>query len=194
MPGELNISVDTQQAAAKLGVLGGAALSGALATSLAAGAQDAGAALQEAVLEAGLLGPTGSLAGTAGAWPDASDELGWYIGVPDDSPARRYAWLITGEVKTIVPKGHRYLAIPIGENLTGAGDARFSSPRDVVGLVFRGRTAGIVTGDDYTPLFALVESVTIAGRNVLEPTVEQERTRITESVQQAVDELVAKEN
>jgi hypothetical protein len=39
-----------------------------------------------------------------------------------------------GEIHTITPKKSKFLAIPIGEALTGAGVPRYASPRDVPGL------------------------------------------------------------
>jgi len=53
------------------------------------------------------------------------------VGVRPNSAVEKYKWLLSDESKTITPKRGKFLAIPIAENLTGAGVARFSSPRQV---------------------------------------------------------------
>jgi len=72
---------------------------------------------------------TGSLARAIDGWLEGDFE--GVVGVKSNSTVGKYAWLLSDEEKTIRPKRAKFLAIPIGEGLTPAGVARFSSPRDV---------------------------------------------------------------
>jgi len=130
-----------------------------------------------------------------GAWP--ASELLAYVGVPAESPAIRHAWLLTEEDKHIVPHGHPFLAIPIGDNVTGGGigGGLFASPRDIPRdqIAWRGRTVGTVTAKRgiYHPLFALVEEVWIFGRGALEAAAEAAPGPAAETVQRHVDALLS---
>ena len=71
-----------------------------------------------------------------------------------------------GKITTIKPKGHPYLAIPIGPALTAAGVAKKSGPREWTGLSFMRRKAGknpllIMSG---IPYYVLVKEVSIKAR------------------------------
>ncbi|KKK60377.1 hypothetical protein LCGC14_3024980, partial [marine sediment metagenome] len=72
---------------------------------------------------------SGNLARAVDGWLDAPGD--GVVGVRPGSAVDDYAWLLGDERKTITPKKGKYLTIPIGENLTGSGVARYSSPRQV---------------------------------------------------------------
>lgn len=62
----------------------------------------------------------------------------------------------------ITPKRGKFLAIPLAPALTGAGVARYKTPRDVPGLSFRGNSnRGVLVDKAGVPWYALVKSVTI---------------------------------
>jgi len=117
---------------------------------------------------------SGQLAANVTAWPDG--DLTVAIGVPDGSPVAAYAWLLGDETKTITPKKGKYLTIPIGENLTPTGQAKYSSPRDVPdGFFFRSKSGSLLFGyragktdrARVRPLFVLKPSVTVIGSGAL---------------------------
>lgn len=191
----VTVQVDLSGAAAaalRLGVLSAESIAQRLASGLAAAAEEIAGDIVLRAVEAGLQSRTGSLLGSVGSWPAEGDgQLTVYVGVPDDSPAARYSYLLGEQYRVIRPQGHKYLAIPIGENLTGAGVARYASPRQVDDLVFRGRTAGILQEERYVPLFALVEEVTIVGRGVFEAAIEAAAPTLPERVRGPLDALLA---
>jgi len=138
---------------------------------------------------------TGTLLGSVVGRLDAKGAASGAVGVFDDSPAIRYAYLLTDEVKTILPVEAQALTIPLPANLTPAGDPIYKSV-DALKAAFpaqvyrRGRAIGIGDDEEFQAYFALAGSVTVAGWNVLEPTVEQCRDEIAAAVQRQQDELV----
>jgi len=83
----------------------------------------------------------------------------------------------------ITPKNVRFLTIPLKENLTPAGTARFTARElfeDYPGDVFIGK--GVIflkkRGNKVSPMFALKKSVRIPQRRYLSRTVEQMRKRV----------------
>lgn len=112
---------------------------------------------------------TGTLARSIHAYSDNWRALSGYIGIGNKTGAEKYGFQLTDETKTIVPEGHPYLAIPIGDNLTGAGVARASSPRQILdGFFFTSKKGNLLFGvrgaaGGVEPLFALKESVTVTG-------------------------------
>jgi len=117
---------------------------------------------------------TGNLARAVDAWLKQSGVL--TIGVHEDAAVNDYAWLLTDEKKTIRPKKGKFLAIPIAENLTGSGVARYNSPREVEGGFFiKSKSGKLLFGYQkgktkrakFRPLFVLVKSVTIQGSGAL---------------------------
>ena len=208
----ISVSVDAaglEQLSARLGTLAGDALRAALAAGLAEAGQYAAGEIVMRADEAGIKGRTGSLLPSISTWSQrGADGLEVFVGVPDESPAARYAYLLTDATVRIVPQGHPYLTIPIGDNLSGAGvgqqgigdipDDQLRFRRDVPvyvdwhgGMVFQGLTAGTISGKHYHPLFALVRSVTIKGRNVFDPAIEASHETMVETVQARVDALLA---
>lgn len=134
---------------------------------------------------------TGSLARSIDGWLKSETE--GVVGVPSDSAVNKYKWLLGDETKTITPKKGKFLAIPIGENLTAAGVARFKSPRDVKGGFFV-RTGGkLLFGykkgkrGKFRAMFALVRSVTIKGSNALAEGVLASRDDMTKVIQSKVE-------
>lgn len=149
---------------------------------------------------------TGQLGAAVTAWPVADDEFGIFIGVPPESPADKYAYLLTEEVKTIVPIKGEYLAIPVEFGRTGAGAARFSSPRQLAGGefvrgkmvdlpwggVFTGLSFGLLSPAGYDPFFVMLKKVRVQGADVLEPTIVGAAPDMAETIQQRVDEELAR--
>jgi len=114
---------------------------------------------------------TGNLRRAVDAW--LTKPLEAVIGVRPNSAVAKYAWLLGDEDRTITPKRGKFLAIPIGENLTGAGVARFTSPRQVPDGFFV-RTGGrLLFGykkgkrGKFRALFTLVTSVFVQGSGAL---------------------------
>lgn len=196
----LNIVIDVQTGdAAQLlaAVLGEAGAQTALAQALGSGlmqaANEMSEAVREAAIAAGLTSRTGTLLNSITYWP-AADPLTCYVGVPNESPAAHYAYLLTDEDVQIVPKGHKYLAIPMGDNLQGSGTPRYDSPRQLADLgqvEWRGRTVGLLIGGEYHPYFALVESVWIFGRGVLESSIEAQTDEAAKTIRSHVEQLIA---
>lgn len=189
----VSVSIETAALERRLGALAEAALAAALGRGLAEAAGYLAGAVVTVSERDGLAARTGSLRRSVGVWPapGAVDGLQLFVGIPEDAPAAKYAYLLGDEDIHIVPQGHPYLAIPIGENLTGAGVARFASPRQVPGLVFRGLTAGIMVGEEYHAYFALVTDVWIFGRGSLGTAAEEEYGEMVRVAQERVDQLLA---
>ena len=189
----VNIPVETQRVEAALGALADEALQGALAAGLAEAAEYlAGAIVAQAVADGITPRSPAGLLTQVGQWPgSAAEGLTYYVGVPDASPVARYAYLLTEADKHIVPLGHKYLAIPVGPNLTGGGLPRLHSPRELgPDIVWRGRTAGLMVGDRYEAWFALTPEVWIFGRGSMERAAEDGLAEMIDTVQRRVDELL----
>ena len=115
---------------------------------------------------------TGNLRRAIDGWME--DKFAGVVGVRENSAVDAYKWILGTETKTILPKRGKFLAIPIGENLTGAGVARYTSPRQVSeGFFFKGKSGGLFFGIKHgkkgkvRPYFSLVPSVTIVGSGAL---------------------------
>ncbi len=136
---------------------------------------------------------TGSLRRSVDGWMEGDYSAA--VGVQSPSMVDRYAWLLTDEEKTITPQKGRFLAIPIGENLTGAGVARFSSPRQVPGgffvntggrLLF-GVRQGKTSRAKFRPYFLLVTSVFVQGSGALADGVLDSVDDMAQAIQDQVD-------
>jgi len=140
---------------------------------------------------------TGQLAKYVGSWSPSALEA--VVGVADKTPVDKYKWLLGDESKTIRPKSAKFLAIPIGENLTNAGVARFESPRDVEGGFFvrtKGRLLfgykkGKTSRAKFRPLFTLVKSVFVQGSGALYDGVSESVDEVTASMQAEIDKEVS---
>lgn len=187
----------------------------ALARGLLRGGDAAASAVALAAREAGIESRSGQLLGSIAAWPedDEADGPAIRVGVMPDTAAARYAYLLTDAVAAIAPVKGKYLAIPVGENLTGAGVARYASPRDVPdgefergmdvmledgsvfgGLVFgrwrqrgRGRSRRLA----FDALFILVRQAFVQGFDVLWPTLTRAADTIKEELERELAQLAA---
>ncbi|HIJ66811.1 MAG TPA: hypothetical protein HPP51_00810 [Planctomycetes bacterium] len=115
---------------------------------------------------------TSQLARSVDGW--LADKFDGIVGVRRASAVAKYAWLLGDEVKKIVPRNAKFLAIPIGENRTPAGATRFSSPRLVPdGFFVKTKSGRLLFGykkgtrGKFRPLFTLVKSVTVFGSGAL---------------------------
>jgi len=168
---QLDMGPGFQQAAAELGSMGRHLL-----VAVSEGLEDAVGIAAATVQENYLTGQslktrTGLLKKAVQGWL-ISDFEG-VVGVAEGQAVSKYAWLLGDEEKTITPKKGKFLTIPIGENLTGTGITRFSSPRQVEdgffvkskGRLFFGRKQG--KRGKFRPLFVLVKSVFVQGSGAL---------------------------
>jgi len=134
---------------------------------------------------------SGQLARAVDGWMQAP--LEGVVGVRPNSTVAKYAWLLGDESKTITPKRAKFLTIPIGENLTGAGVARFSSPRQVPDGFFVKTKGRLLFGykrgkkGKFRPLFVLVKSVFVQGSGALYDGVMDSLDDITESMETEID-------
>jgi len=136
---------------------------------------------------------TGALRRAVDGW--LASEHDGVVGVRENSAVSKYAWLLTDEERTIVPKRSKFLAIPIGENLTGAGVPKFSSPRQVPDgffintgskLLF-GYRKGKTSRAKFRPLFVLVKSVLVQGSGALYDGVEESVDDIGKAIEDRVN-------
>lgn len=135
---------------------------------------------------------TGNLARSIDGWMDGL--LDGVVGVRDDAAVAKYKWLLTDEQRTIVPKNSKFLTIPIGENLTGAGVARFSSPRQVPdGFFLRTKSGKLLFGrkngkrGKFRALFVLVKSVFVQGSGALYDGVMESTDDISGEIEKQID-------
>jgi hypothetical protein len=112
------------------------------------------------------------------------------VGVRPNSAVEKYKWLLGDEEKTITPKRAKFLTIPIGENLTGAGVARFLSPRQVPdGFFIKTKTGRLLFGikhgkrGKFRPLFVLVKSVFVQGTGALQDGVDESLDNIVADIE-----------
>jgi len=156
---------------AKLDSMGRAVL-GAASTGLEKGAGIAASNVAENYLTGQALKTrSGMLKKAVDGW--LAGPLNAVVGVRPNSAVDKYKWLLGDEDRTIVPKKGKFLAIPIGEGLTGSGVARFSSPRQVPNGFFVKTGGRLLFGykrgkkGKFRPLFTLVKSVFIQGSGAL---------------------------
>lgn len=135
---------------------------------------------------------TGRLAGAVDGW--MVNPLEGVIGVQKSAAVSKYAWLLGDEQKTITPKNAKFLTIPIGEGLTGAGVARYSSPRQVPeGFFVKTKTGRLLFGykkgkrGKFRALFTLVKSVFIQGSGALYDGVDESLDDITRCIETEID-------
>lgn len=130
---------------------------------------------------------TGQLARAVDGWMISPNEA--VVGVRPNSAVEKYKWLLGDEQKTITPKRAKFLTIPIGENLTGAGVARFSSPRQVPDGFFIKSKGRLLFGykkgkrGKFRALFVLVKSVFVQGSGALYDGVTDSLDDITEQME-----------
>jgi len=130
---------------------------------------------------------TGQLSRSVDGWMARS--LEGVVGVIRDAATAKYAWLLGDERKTIRPVRAKFLTIPIGENLTSSGAARFSSPRQMPEGFFVRSKKGLFFGykrgkrGKFRPMFSLRKSVTITGSNALYDGVLDSVDKISDSIE-----------
>ena len=190
----LELGPEFQKTIAELGGLGDA-VSNAVGVGLGKAVKFAGEHVVKNFLSGQYLKTrTGFLRKSIDGWMVGDFE--GVVGVRPNAATEKYAWLLGDESKTIVPRNGKFLAIPIGENLTGAGVARFSSPRQVPDGFFV-RTGGrLLFGykhgkkGKFRALFTLVKSVFVQGTGALADGVLEAQDQMVETIQDEVDRAI----
>lgn len=137
---------------------------------------------------------TGQLARAVDGWMISDSEA--VVGVRPNSAVEKYKWLLGDEQKTITPKRAKFLTIPIGENLTGAGVARFSSPRQVPDGFFVKTKGRLLFGykrgkrGKFRALFVLVKSVFVQGSGALYDGVTDSLDDITKQMETEIGKKI----
>lgn len=138
---------------------------------------------------------TGQLARSVDGWLETP--LDGVVGVRDDAGVEAYKWLLGDEEKTITPKRAKFLTIPIDEGLTGAGVARYSSPRQVPdGFFIKTKSGQLLFGykrgkkGKFRPLFVLVKSVFIQGSGALADGVLDSLDDISGEIEQQIERKI----
>jgi len=168
---QVEMGPNFQKVVSELGSMGQAVLAGC-SKGLAVGANIAAGNVGEKYLSGqSLKTRTKALKNAVQGW--MAGPLEGVVGVRNDAAVAKYKWLLTDEQKTILPRRGKFLAIPIGENLTGAGVASFSSPRQVPDGFFVRTRGKLLFGTKrskrgkFRPLFVLVKSVFVQGSGAL---------------------------
>lgn len=138
---------------------------------------------------------SGRLAGAVDSWMLGPLEA--VVGVPENSQVDKYKWLLGDEAMTIRPKNSKFLAIPIGENLT-AGGVQFDSPYDKPDGFFVRKSGSLLFGyrrgktkrAKFRALFVLVKSVLVQGSGALADGVLKSTDNIAASMQAEIDKVI----
>jgi len=167
----IQMGPDYQRAVASLGAMG-QAIEQAVTDGLHKAAKLAAGHVAEGYLSGqALKRRTGRLAASVDGWLESSHTA--VVGVRPGTAVDQYKWILGDEERTIRPRQAKFLTIPIGENLTAAGVARYSSPRQVPegffvhtgGRLLFGYTRG--KRGKFRPLFVLVKEVLVQGSGAL---------------------------
>jgi len=190
----LEMSPDFNRTVGELSSLG-ASLVRAASTGLAKGVKIAASCIVRDFLTGqALKRRTGTMARVVTGW--LAEPLHGVVGIPDNSPVDRYAWLLGDERKTIVPTKSKFLTIPIGENLTAAGVAKYTSPRQVPDGFFVNTNGRLLFGrkngkrGKFRALFLLVKSVTIQGTGALKDGVESQLDNIIADMETEIGKAI----
>lgn len=190
----VKVEVDASGAEAALGEIDAQTLDGVLRLGLA---EALTYAADEVVMEgnAKRLQRTGTLLSSIRGVLDEGSLPRGVVGVAADSPAASYAWLLTDELRTIVPVNASALTIPIASNLTGSGVPRFPSVAALRAehgdkVRRKGNVIGVIADGHFEAMFALVKSVSIDGRNVFEPALDRAVPEMVETIQDRVDRMI----
>jgi hypothetical protein len=139
---------------------------------------------------------TGHLARHVQGW--LAGPLHGVVGVSEPSTVDRYKWLLGDEQMTILPKKGKFLTIPIGEALTGAGvlKGEYSGGlRSIEGGFFVRSKGNLLFGykrgkkGKFRALFVLVKSVFVQGSGALWDGVNDSLDDITASMQSEIDKV-----
>jgi len=118
------------------------------------------------------------------------------VGVRENSAVDKYKWLLGDEQMTIRPKRAKFLTIPIGENLTSTGAARYSSPRQRPDGFFIESNGQLLFGykngkrGRFRPLFVLVKSVFVQGTGALADGVLANVDTIAAEIEKSLDKNI----
>lgn len=122
------------------------------------------------------------------------------VGVRENTAVDKYKWLLGDEEKTITPKKGKFLTIPIGEALTGAGvlKAKYSGGlRSITdGFFVKTKTGGLLFGikqgkkGKFRPLFVLVKSVFVQGTGALQDGVDESLDKIVTDIETEIEKKV----
>ena len=182
-----------QRTVAELGGMGQAVLA-ACSKGLGKGVKlAAGTVVSEYMTGQSLKRRSGNLARAVQGWMAA--DLEGVVGVRSNAAGSKYAWLLGDASKTITPKNAKFLTIPIGENLTGAGVPRFSSPRQVPDGFFVKTSGKLLFGykrgkrGKFRALFVLVKSVFVQGSGALYDGVTDSTDDIAGAMRAEVDKV-----
>ena len=138
----------------------------------------------------------GALARAVQGW--LAGPLHGVVGVSEPSSVDRYKWLLSDEQMTILPKKGKFLTIPIGEALTGAGvlKGEYSGGlRSIEGGFFVRSKGSLLFGykrgkkGKFRALFVLVKSVFVQGSGALYDGVNDSLDDITGSMQSEIDKV-----
>lgn len=201
---QIRVSVDADAVRERFGDLAGQRLIDALAGGIVEAGEYGAGEVQLQARSRGIESRTGSLMQSIGSFGLNTDgDVSIMVGVPDDSPAAKYAYLLTDDTVTIEPVSGKWLMIPIGPNLTGAGVPRYGSPRDMPDGHFlrtKGRGGrdqlfyGITEYDgNFVAFFVGTKRVTVEGRDVIEPALDVALPVMTATVQDSLDALLAED-
>lgn len=205
----IRISVDPSEAVNKLHSAA-ARIVLAIEAGFAEGLEDAASEMVTIATAAGVPKRTGTLLGSIMGHVDDSRVSGW-IGVDEGSVSKRgeksggatagqYAYLLTNQVKNIVPKGDKPLTFPAGVNFTGAGVPRFYTVAALIDefgddVVFGKRFIGVKVGKRKPRIeiyFAKSWGVSVHGYGVMEPAAKAAgpiiRDRIVGAIREAMKE------
>jgi len=140
---------------------------------------------------------TGHLARHVQGW--LAGPLHGIVGVSDPSIVDSYKWLLGDEQMTILPRKGKFLTVPIGEALTGAGvlKGEYSGGlRSIAGGFFVRSKGSLLFGikhgkkGKFRALFLLVRSVFVQGSGALWDGVNDSLDDITGSMQSEIDKVV----
>lgn len=197
MPVELNIKVDSKAVTRKFGRMARRRLHEALRKGFV---RSLDYAASEVTVAAGqkLRQRSGNLMQSILPQPGAKAALCGYVGVSSDSPALKYAYLLTGQSVDIRPVKAKALTIPFGANITGAGRPRFPTVADLMArfgkrVFFAKRFIGVKSKSgrgSWQLYFWLSGGVTVHGRDVLDPALTKAEPMMVRMVQEAVDKML----
>jgi len=191
---ELKLGHDFRQTVGDLSRMGSDVLQ-AVSRELGKGAKFAAGNVKQNYLRGqSLKRRSGNLARAVDGW--LASPFDGVVGIQENAAVSKYAWLLSDEQKTIVPKKSKFLTIPIGENLTMAGVARYSSPREVPNGFFVQTGGQLLFGykngkkGKFRALFVLVKSVLVQGSGALYEGVNECVDKITENIQGKIYERI----
>lgn len=192
---EVRITIEARRVQAWLERLGAERLRAALRRGLVEALEYAAGAIRLEAHERGIRSRSGQLLNSILAQPAPGEALSGHVGVPEESPARKYAGLLTR--RGIVPTRRRALTQPVFENLTAAGVARFASVADLEAAfgrrqIFRvGRYVG--RWNESTQRFEryFLLRARVPGRDVLDPALRAAQPEMADVIEAQVAQELA---